>query len=66
MRHTPSNINTIHTANNAECLPIQNIGISANTSEFENIKEEKEILNKKLDDFTKILGEFQKNQYQYE
>ena len=34
------------------------MGLSANTSEFEMVKEEKEILNKKLDDFTKILGEF--------
>ena len=31
---------------------------SSATSEYDIIKEEKEMLNKKLDDFTKILTEF--------
>ena len=61
MRNTPSNINTIKTHNDNQCIPQNKLGLSSNTSEFDMVKEEKEILSKKLDDFTKILGEFQNN-----
>lgn len=58
-QNTRSNISSMHQTNNAGTHLVT---VTGNNSEFELIKEEKDMLNRKLDDFTKILGEFQRNQ----